>query len=288
MISIDDIVTGEKIQKLAELYIGSREDFIYNPNIKSDDKLKLDINNINREINNPTIIFCYSHRLKLLSEKISLFKNNFILLTHNSDENIYKDEYIYKILNCDKLIKWFGQNLTFTNKKLHLLSIGIANSQWIHGNLSYFTNPQVKKNMNNKSEFIYFNFKIDSHNIDTYKKRTECYTELKDKIKWLERIHPQDNITRLSKYKYCVCPEGNGLDTHRTWECLYLKTIPIMLKSNFSLLLENNLPIVLLNNWKELNLDVLIRNYENYLKKIKNIEKYLKFSNIVEEIRKDL
>ena len=38
-------------------------------------------------------------------------------------------------------------------------------------------------------------------------------------------------MSELSSYKFALSPEGNGIDCHRTWECLYLGVIPIVKKS---------------------------------------------------------
>jgi hypothetical protein len=52
---------------------------------------------------------------------------------------------------------------------------------------------------------------------------------------------------------FVICPEGNGIDTHRLWEALYLKTIPIIKKNKISPFLQKaNLPILILNDWSDL------------------------------------
>eukprot|EP00941_MAST-03F_sp_MAST-3F-sp1_P006045 g6045.t1 len=56
----------------------------------------------------------------------------------------------------------------------------------------------------------------------------------------------------LSKYKYVACPKGLGIDTHRTWESLYMGAIPIVLKSSISPVYEG-LPVIQLDSWEELN-----------------------------------
>jgi len=83
------------------------------------------------------------------------------------------------------------------------------------------------------------------------------------KIEWLLNVSPCDNIKRLSEYKFCICPEGNGVDTHRLWEALYLKTVPIVIKSNFTNILKNsNIPLVIVDSWDNLNIEEL--NYEEF------------------------
>jgi len=75
----------------------------------------------------------------------------------------------------------------------------------------------------------------------------------------LPMIDPITNILRLSLYEYCICPEGNGLDTHRLWECYYLKVVPILLRNTYSEIIqkETGLPMILLNSWSEFDHDKL-------------------------------
>ena len=256
---INNIVTGEKIQQICNIYIGKQEDFNYNPLTKNQNNKHVNINLINNEFNNPYYIFCYSHLINELSSKIHYFKNKFILITHNSDQNIEPFEYVKIILHCNNLVKWYAQNLLFTHDKLHLMPIGLANSMWSHGNLTPFNDTNLIDNLSNKSQFIYFNFNINT-NIE---KRRPCYEILKNHLIWLKNIDPISNLYRLKEYKFCICPEGNGVDTHRLWECLYLKVVPIVLNSPFTqILVKYNIPLVVLNNWSDIFSLNLI--YEDY------------------------
>ena len=51
-----------------------------------------------------------------------------------------------------------------------------------------------------------------------------------------------------------VCPRGNGMDTHRFYEALYMGALPIVLESSYSakLALDLSLPVVRLTNWEAL------------------------------------
>ena len=57
-----------------------------------------------------------------------------------------------------------------------------------------------------------------------------------------------------------MCPEGNGIDTHRTWECLYMNTIPIE-KININNQYYTDLPICFVNRWKEITEEFLEKEY---------------------------
>jgi hypothetical protein len=266
------IVTGERIQQICDVYFGFKDDFDFNPVIKQQIDKHFNLDNLNMEYSNPYRIFCYSHRIKDLSNKIHFLKNRFILITHNSDGEIRDESETHIILNCPNLDKWYAQNICFNNSKLFFLPIGIANSQWPYGNINVYNNELVLYNSLNKSENVYFNFNIDTNK----NKRSACFNILKDKLLWLDNISPADNILRLSKYKFCICPEGNGVDTHRFWEALYLKTIPIVIKSEFTNILQkNNVPLLILDTWNDLNIASL--NYNDY--DFTN-EKFVKIMNL--------
>ena len=53
---------------------------------------------------------------------------------------------------------------------------------------------------------------------------------------------------------FVICPEGNGIDTHRMWEALYLRTIPIIKKNMISnFIKEAKIPVLILNKWSDLS-----------------------------------
>jgi len=272
------VVTGEKIQQLCDIYLGFEEDFQYNPLIKNQYNKHINLNKLSGMYDdNPFYIFCYPHRIKDLSYKINLFQNNFILVTHNSDCEIRQVEEIFNILNCEKLLKWYGQNICFEHPKLHFLPIGLANSMWEHGNLSLFNDKNFINNSNTsniKTKKVYFNFSIDTNK----KKRQICYDALKNKLEWLENVNPVQNQLRLKEYEFCICPEGNGVDSHRLWEALYLKTVPIVIKSEFTnILIKQCVPLFVLESWQDLNIDDL--NYNDFDFNNPDFIKLLNFDN---------
>ena len=259
------IITGERIQQLAHIYIGHHVDFSYNPFIKQQTDKQVLIYLINKPFNNPPIVFVYTHRYKEFSNIIHFFKNKFILLSHNSDENIFENEEVLKILNNNNLIKWYTQNLCFQHEKINILPIGMANSQWNHGNLSLFSNENFIKSCYNKNKKVFFNFSIHTNP----NKRQLCYDKLINKIEWLQFTSPIENLIRMKDYEFCICPEGNGIDSHRIWEALYLKCVPIVLNHPFiNILQKYNIPLVILNNWDEFNIHNL--DYNNYKSQFKD------------------
>ena len=256
-IIMDDIISGERIQLIANATLGYSYDF-FNPFIlnNSESMEFVDFRCIS-EYNNPYIMFCYGSRIDELSLHMDKFMNPFILLTHNSDYNITDSPSVRDILVCKKLIMWFAQNVEYTHNKIHFLPIGIANRMWEHGKLSIFENLKFVE----KDKDVYMCFKEETN----FETRSPCLKALDKLIDFLPIIEPCENIKLLQRYKFCICPEGNGVDTHRLWEAFYVKTIPILLRSKFSENIQytTNLPMILLDSWEELDVENL-PDYESF------------------------
>ena len=232
LIPNNEIITGERIQKIADIVIGNPNSLSFNPNNMYYSKIMQPINNINN-LSNYNVIFVFTHDLEDFYRKFENKLNDKIIVSHNSDHGI----------NYIKDVQFhLGQNCFIKNKKLLSIPIGIENSQWFDHNLFY----DVRKMNISKTKNIYFYF-----NLNTHQSRHNCYNKLKNKLEWNIKRNKKDYFIELAKHKYAICPRGNGLDTHRIWECLYLNVIPIVIKSDYPNI--DNLPIIVLNDWDDIN-----------------------------------
>ena len=70
----------------------------------------------------------------------------------------------------------------------------------------------------------------------------------------------------MRKTLFVPCPAGNGIDTHRIWESVYLGAVPVVLKSEFCG--DENWPVLVIENWSELlkmNREDLIQLYRKHV-----------------------
>ena len=260
-----NIITGEKFQDICQVGFSKLEHKKFesqNKEIKSLDIDTFDFDNYD----NPSLVYINSSLLnrtkpKLveskLYEKLQKFKNPFDIIFHNSDDS-FDDTHLdyFKIPNIKRI---FSQNINTSHKRLFPLPIGLANRMWKFGDLEYF-NSQISK-LEQKSKFIHFNFTVNGGARSEY--RPQCYdAAIRKKIEFSPTLDFKPYIQDLKKYKYCLSPEGNGIDCHRMWECLYLKVIPICHKNKVTEAFAKLFPIVLLENWDDLDLDYLERHYD--------------------------
>ena len=112
-----------------------------------------------------------------------------------------------------------------------------------------------KLKINNESDkFIVEAFKYVSYCELTNQKLKGNYVEYKKLVKQKLGSQYDSYFNNLRKYKFVVCPEGNGPDTHRTWEALLLNTVPIFKLTKFTENLNNSgIPGIYLNNWEDLS-----------------------------------
>jgi hypothetical protein len=267
------LIQGELIQDICQKYLGFQEDFDYNPFIKIQSQKFLYFSDLQQEYDNPTIIFCYTHRLINLMNCIHNFKNKFVLVLHNSDFNL--DEKYISLINHEKIIKIFSQNLLIDNDKCIPLPIGCANSMWNHGKTEHLNLINIKSNK------VFFNFNIQTNVTE----RQYCFQIISKQLTFQPNQPFQDYIKNLSSHEFCICPDGNGMDTHRLWECLYLKVVPIVKKNKFYEILQKtyHIPLLLLDKWEDFylndpKLDYSLFSFENvpYLEDIeKKINQFI-------------
>ena len=174
------------------------------------------------------VIYCKSEIVGSFFEN-NEFKEGVILISHNSDENI--DERYEKYLEKPWLIRWFSQNVMISHPKLILLPIGIANSEWKHGDTKSLVDSMI---FHESKQVLYNNFSAGTH--------PSRKLLLKDiNVKESSRKPFPDFVKELRDHKYILCPQGNGADTHRLWETFYLGKIPV-LTDNMYQCEELNLP----------------------------------------------
>ena len=69
-----------------------------------------------------------------------------------------------------------------------------------------------------------------------------------------------------------LCPRGNGLDTHRAWETLYLGRIPVVKRSAMDAVFDDELPVIFVNDWENMTLSFLEAAHEEVRKGISRKE----------------
>lgn len=263
----EEFVTGDNIELLCN-YIFDINNYISNNKYigDRDQLIEKQIKEINER--EPSSIFVYGHDTPEFLKNIEKIKKPFKLITHNSDLGIFEH---YRPYITDKIIQWYGQNNYIKHDKVFSLPIGIARKRWPHGNLDVLKSIMAKNN--EKTNLVYKNFDIGTN----VHERTNVHIITQNNgILMSNKVNIESYWERISKSIFIVSPKGNGVDCHRIWESLYLKSIPIVEKHQ-SLIQFKDLPILFIDSWNTVTSDFLRKNidifnntnYENSLNMLK-------------------
>jgi hypothetical protein len=192
----------------------------------------------------------------------------YILITHNSDHGA--PGIFAHYLEDEKIIMWFGQNPTVINHpKFTPIPIGIANQYWVHGNISTFSSLDTKKVSSVRSYLLGLNFRLGT-NRSLRGPVSACFSVQS----YCHEMSSSDHATYLKNMQnvcFILSPEGNGLDTHRTWEALLMGAIPIVTHSMLDPLFET-LPVLIVNDWTQVTESFLTKKYEEMHKRSYTME----------------
>ncbi len=229
---------GERFQLECDAWFGTEDDFAYNPNMRP-------YCNGKRTSKKPAKVFVYAHRLGQFDP--GAYDSSFVLITGNSDENI--DERYRTLFDHPNIKEAYCQNLIIDHPKCHILPIGQANRQWPHGSLNALR--RVIKARLPHTRHIYNNFNIGTN----YAARYKCA-----QIMAANGIPINSNkpylayLIDLASHKYSISPPGNGIDTHRFWECIYLGVIPVVISNPLTERLKREgYNMIVLDKWEDIH-----------------------------------
>jgi len=210
-----------------------------------------------------------------------------LLITGHSDYEIKREQ----VNDYQPKIWWT------TNKQTSLVRaypLGITNDTQetllhpIYGNLEIMLEvmeePQsIWKNL------VYMNFSIQ-----TYPQiRQAIWYRFQSKL-WVTKgiseasLKGRKNFLReLRSHVFVLCPRGNGRDTHRLWETLYMGSIPIVEEDLALEDFRELFPICFVKNWEEVTVDFLIEQ-EKRIRSRKYSPTPLKMSYWIEKIKKSV
>ena len=195
---------------------------------------------------------------------------------------------IETFISSPKMLKWYLKNPSISHQKMQTLPLSLK-SQWRTtrwmGEDQTENNRIFKKHcmepeknlLAHKTELLYFNYANTTTNPFFYKhtgQRIECKnTLLRKGFKWTESKPFEEYISNMHTYKFCVCCNGRGIDTHRVYEAIHCGTIPIVLTSHYDTF-YSDLPVLIVNSWDEIDKEMLEKKYlEIVEKKNMNYEK---------------
>lgn len=219
------------------------------------------------DVNVGDIIFCESELFDDLSREVLLkIIVPIVLILGNSDKNHTLTEMGKKYLPTGSKI--FAQNIMDEIPGFEILPIGIENAWRLKNGL--LSSQKLKNASKSRRKFrIMWGFNVGTNLVE----RGEAFRLLKKNLvaDEIKNVSPKGHQFLLSTYAFVASPPGNGLDTHRTWEAMYFKCVPIVVRSFMTSRYESlGLPIWVIDSFEDIdNLDeaFLMAKYNDFKEK---------------------
>lgn len=147
---------------------------------------------------------------------------------------------------------WLAQNCLCRQPKMWSLPLGLPDQSHdpLLGNAATFSHKnETAKNTRN---LVYLGFRDDTYPSvrgplrQLFESRNFTTTTPYDRTPAGHAAY----IDNLYHHTFVLSPRGNGFDCHRTWEALYLRSIPIVMDHPV-ISFAHRLPILFVQNWEQ-------------------------------------
>ena len=189
---------------------------------------------------------------------LPLIDNKFILVSGISSYQVGSngDDSYLDIINSDKLIKWFCTNPpNLESDKIISIPIGFGEKERLGGGdqevMRFVSNNSLPFKSKKDKLFLPFHEKSTNENREKYIE----YLKSLDIVDYQDKkLGYREYLEQLSRYKYIICLEGRGWDTHRNYEASLVGSVPVMKNSNVKRFYQKNkIPSLFVDDWSEIN-----------------------------------
>ena len=225
------------------------------------------------------LIFCNTDVVKNLFKLLSKIKNlkNIKIITNQTDTLVDKALYDLKP-SCVK--SWYSINVGHVADDLIPIPLGLSND---YSPKNILVDDVKFTGLNNDSEnYMYLNFSRNTN----FSERRGLYDDYENK-EWTIVDNPElkidDYQSSVEKYRFIMCPWGNGVDTHRVWETLYSGNIPVT-KKHHTFSTSLGLPVLFIRDYSDITLEKLTNFYDEN-KDTENIYEKLDINYWIDKIK---
>ena len=160
--------------------------------------------------------------------------------------------------------KWFAINVKRKDPRIVPVPIGVdTHSDMAVENENDKIIYEVSQSQQSYTDTLaYMNF-----NVCTYPQERAILDLYFSEHSWVKsdvnkRIPYQIYCENVRSHKFTFCPRGNGPDTHRLWESIYLGSIPIVLDYPEMSTFFSKLPVLKVKSWLSITDELLEIEYE--------------------------
>tara|TARA_B100001093_G_C26834535_1_gene1017717 strand:+ start:1108 stop:2079 length:972 start_codon:yes stop_codon:yes gene_type:complete len=230
-------------------------------------------------------VFLTTNMFKNFIKKVNLNIKIIIILAcsvtgfPNEFSNKDNKNYIRLIENNNNIIGLYTQNYDLNQEHFKIKPFPLGIDYHSHSNklspieqeqklISIYKNSvPFGKRLDQCYSFFHFQM-FNRHNKDRFVAK-----KVLDKVNFNvyqdKKIPREETWENMVKYKWIISPHGNGLDCHRTYEAIALGCIPVVKSSTLDIMYKD-MPIIILDDWNDISLELLKSKTKEALKKSKD------------------
>lgn len=217
-----------------------------------------------RQPEHGTLVYAKRDHVRTLFGELRKRRNRIVLVTLEADDSVNPGEKF-----PPQVVTWFSSNSCDSTVKP--LPLGLGNS---YCKVTAKADLLADFSETPKTSLLYVNFRPQT-NPSVRGPLWECFGSSGwsgAATRHAGNISREEYVSALASHRFVLCPRGNGIDTHRMWEALYLGTIPVVEKDS-ALASFADLPILFVDSLSEVTKNYLESKYQQMLSTEWNWEK---------------
>jgi hypothetical protein len=248
----------------------------------------IDADLIYRIVNGSTV-YVSTSALKAFAARAHEIVVPYVLVSGDSDwvisDSHIDEKGLRSLLNSALMLHWFAQNKALNHSKLSGIPIGldyhsVAAGHWWAPRSNPLEQEQlllsIAKNAPplQKRVRLAFSSSMSTANRGGRQGIAKALSNASDAVFYQPAPWPRRNVwNMMSHFAFIISPPGAGPDCHRTWEALALGCIPIVETHPMNADLFDGLPVLVVNEWREVTRALLDRTVLKFSQRSFNMEK---------------
>jgi len=159
----------------------------------------------------------------------------------------------------DNIIKWYASNCNINDDRITHIPFGVENP--VKPVLQNFEPSKTEDKINK----LYVNY--SDHTWD----RTRCkrlvrnypWVTVRDKYSLTPGLEAKEYIREVNQHKFNLCLPGYGFDCYRTWETLWLNSIPVMIEDHYNRWMKGKFPVIYFDKIEDIDMDAILVKYND-------------------------
>lgn len=186
--------------------------------------------------------------------------NGFIIYTGQEDTPI--DEYIGVPPN---VLQVYAVNAVYNNDQITPFPFGLQRQMNPDDNrLGVMKSYVYRDEKRGANKLFYINMGIGRNPerapLAEFKDNDWVTTRFNESSKFFPYSKYTDFLEELWNHKFIACPPGHGMDTHRIWETMYMRRVPVIKEHPYFRKLLAGFPVLYVNNWYDVTHALLEEN----------------------------